>query len=145
AIRSKQPCSLMLVDVDRFKRVNDQWGHLAGDQVLAAISRILMDEARGGDLVARVGGEEFVILLPEAGIDGADLMGQRIQERLTNLNMGGSHPGIKLTVSIGMTELAKQSEQKLTPSQLVDQLYSQADQAMYECKRDGRNRRMRFK
>ncbi|MCG7898586.1 MAG: sensor domain-containing diguanylate cyclase [Candidatus Thiodiazotropha weberae] len=145
AIRSKQPCSLMLVDVDHFKRVNDQWGHLVGDQVLAAISRILMDEARGGDLVARVGGEEFVILLPEAGIEGADLMAQRIQERLTNINMGNSHPGIKLTVSIGMTELTKISDQKLTPSQLVDQLYSQADQAMYECKREGRNRRIRFK
>ena len=145
AIRSKQPCSLMLVDVDHFKRVNDQWGHQVGDQVLAAISRLLLDEARGGDLVARVGGEEFVILLPEAGIEGADLMAQRIQERLTTLNMGNSHPGIKLTVSIGMTELVKDPDPNLSPSQLVDQLYSQADQAMYDCKRDGRNRRMRYK
>jgi diguanylate cyclase (GGDEF)-like protein len=145
AIRSRQPCSLMLVDVDHFKRVNDQWGHLVGDQVLAAISRLLLDEARGGDLVARVGGEEFVILLPEAGIEGADLMAQRIQERLAKFDMGRKHPGINLTVSIGMTELEKALDETLSPAQLVDQLYSQADQAMYECKRDGRDQRKRFK
>ncbi|MES9940469.1 MAG: sensor domain-containing diguanylate cyclase [Candidatus Thiodiazotropha sp. 6PLUC2] len=144
AIRSEQPCSLMLIDVDHFKRVNDQWGHLVGDQVLAAISRILLEEARGGDLVARVGGEEFVILLPEAGIEGADLMAQRIQERLTNLETGGVRPNVNLTVSIGITGLPKDPDQALTPGQLVDQLYSQADQAMYDCKRDGRNQRKRF-
>lgn len=144
AIRAEQPCSLMLIDVDHFKRVNDQWGHLVGDQVLAAISRLLLEEARGGDLVARVGGEEFVILLPEAGIEGADLMAQRIQERLTNVESGGLRPGVNLTVSIGITELSKELDLKLTPGQLVDQLYTQADQAMYDCKRDGRNQRKRF-
>jgi diguanylate cyclase (GGDEF)-like protein len=143
-IRAKQRCSLMLIDVDHFKRVNDQWGHIVGDQVLAAIARLLIDEARGGDLVARVGGEEFVIMLPESGIEGADLMAQRIQERLVNLNVGRKPSGINLTVSIGMTELALQSDQNMTPAQLIDQLYSQADQAMYECKRDGRNQRKRF-
>ncbi|MEJ2619009.1 MAG: sensor domain-containing diguanylate cyclase, partial [Candidatus Thiodiazotropha sp.] len=143
AIRSRQPCSLMLVDVDHFKLINDQWGHQVGDQVLAAISRLLLDEARGGDLVARVGGEEFVILLPEAGIEGADLMAQRIQERLVKFDMGRKYPSISLTVSIGMTELEKVVDQKLSPGQLVDQLYSQADQVMYECKREGRNQRKR--
>jgi diguanylate cyclase (GGDEF)-like protein len=144
AIRSKQPCSLILIDVDHFKKVNDQWGHQIGDQVLAAIARLLREEARGGDLVARVGGEEFIVLLPESGIEGADLMAQRIQERLVNLEMGRFRPGINLTVSIGMTELIRDADQNLSPSQLVDQLYSQADQAMYECKREGRDQRQRY-
>jgi diguanylate cyclase (GGDEF)-like protein len=144
AIRSKQPCSLMLIDVDHFKRINDQWGHQAGDQVLATIARLLSEEARGGDLVARVGGEEFVILLPGAGIEGADLMAQRIQERLVGLNMGRNRPGINLTVCVGLTELTTGADQTLPPNQLVDQLYFQADQAMYECKRSGRNQRRHF-
>jgi diguanylate cyclase (GGDEF)-like protein len=144
AIRYQQPCSLMLIDVDHFKRVNDQWGHMVGDQVLVTISRLLIEEARGGDLVARVGGEEFVILLCESGLEGADLMAQRIQERLVNLETGRGRPGLKLTVSIGLTELSMDSAQELSPSQLVDLLYFQADQAMYECKREGRNQRRRY-
>jgi diguanylate cyclase (GGDEF)-like protein len=144
ALRSEQPCSLMLIDIDHFKQVNDQWGHLVGDQVLAAIARLLLEEARGGDLLARVGGEEFVIMLPETGIEGADLMAQRIQERLVKFELGGVRSGLDLTVSVGMSELTKEIDKKLSPGQLVDQLYSQADQAMYDCKRDGRNCRKRY-
>jgi diguanylate cyclase (GGDEF)-like protein len=144
AIRYKQPCSLMLIDVDHFKRVNDQWGHMVGDQVLATISKLLIEEARGGDLVARVGGEEFVILLCESGLEGADLMARRIQERLANLETSRSRPGLKLTVSIGLTELSLDSAQELSSGQLLDMLYFQADQAMYECKREGRNQRKRY-
>ena len=141
AIRHKQNCSLMLIDVDHFKRINDQWGHLAGDQVLGAIAKVLKEEARGGDVVARVGGEEFVIMLPESGLEGADLMAQRIQERLANLEIGQGQPGMSLTASIGMTTLARDYDQTLTTSELMDQLYSQADRAMYDCKREGRNKR----
>jgi diguanylate cyclase (GGDEF)-like protein len=140
AMRYGYVSSLMLLDVDYFKQINDQWGHAAGDQVLCLIAAALAQEARGGDLVARVGGEEFVIILPETGLEGADLMAQRIQERLGQLDLGGSIGAIGVTVSIGISYLRQEELATLSPSMVLDRLYSEADSAMYECKSEGRNR-----
>ncbi|MCU7932213.1 MAG: sensor domain-containing diguanylate cyclase [Candidatus Thiodiazotropha sp. (ex Codakia rugifera)] len=141
AIRHDQSCSMLLIDIDYFKLINDRWGHVVGDEVLVAISRILEEEARGGDLVARVGGEEFVVMLAEAGTSGADLMAQRIQERLAHLETGRDLVGLNLTASIGITALTPDYDREFSVSELLDQLYSQADRAMYDCKREGRNSR----
>ncbi|MCU7935684.1 MAG: sensor domain-containing diguanylate cyclase [Candidatus Thiodiazotropha sp. (ex Dulcina madagascariensis)] len=144
ALRHDQICSMMLIDVDYFKRINDQLGHLAGDEVLVAIARILKEEARGGDIVARVGGEEFVVLLPEVGLEGANLMAQRIQERLAQLEAGRDLAGLNLTASVGMTVLTPDYDRELSATKLLDLLYSQADRAMYDCKREGRNCRKSY-
>ncbi|MCU7923913.1 MAG: sensor domain-containing diguanylate cyclase [Candidatus Thiodiazotropha sp. (ex Dulcina madagascariensis)] len=144
ALRHDQICSMMLIDVDYFKRINDQLGHLAGDEVLVAIARILKEEARGGDIVARVGGEEFVVLLPEVGLEGANLMAQRIQERLAQLEAGRDLAGLNLTASVGMTVLTPDYDRELSATELLDLLYSQADRAMYDCKREGRNCRKSY-
>ncbi|MCU7904961.1 MAG: sensor domain-containing diguanylate cyclase [Candidatus Thiodiazotropha sp. (ex Epidulcina cf. delphinae)] len=144
ALRHDQICSMMLIDVDYFKHINDQWGHLAGDEVLVAIARILKEEVRGGDVVARVGGEEFVVLLPEVGLEGANLMAQRIQERLAQLQTGRDPAGLNLTASIGLTALTQDYDRELSASELLDQLYSQADRAMYDCKHEGRNCRKSY-
>ncbi|MES9992941.1 MAG: sensor domain-containing diguanylate cyclase [Candidatus Thiodiazotropha sp.] len=144
AIRHQQSCSLLLVDMDYFKRINDQWGQQVGDQVLIAIAKVLKEEARGGDVLARVGGEEFAVMLAETGIGGADLMAQRIQERLARLDTGRDLVGLSLTACIGMTALSLDYDRDLTVSELLDQLYSKADRAMYECKREGHNSRQRF-
>ncbi|MCU7845504.1 MAG: sensor domain-containing diguanylate cyclase [Candidatus Thiodiazotropha sp. (ex Monitilora ramsayi)] len=144
AQRHQQVCSLMLLDVDYFKLINDQWGHLLGDKVLCAIADVIQQEARGGDLVARVGGEEFVVMLPETGLDGADLMAQRVQERLARLEFGRNVGNLGLTVSIGMTVYDHEADDQKPVNVLVDQLYSQADRAMYEGKRQGRNSRQLF-
>ncbi|MCU7948121.1 MAG: GGDEF domain-containing protein, partial [Candidatus Thiodiazotropha sp. (ex Cardiolucina cf. quadrata)] len=141
AIRHDQNCSMLLIDIDYFKLINDRWGHVVGDEVLAAIARVLEEEARGGDLVARVGGEEFVVMLAEAGTGGADLMAQRIQERLAHLETGRDLVGLNLTASIGITALTPDYDHEFSVSELLDQLYSQADRAMYDCKREGRNSR----
>ncbi|MEW8470316.1 MAG: sensor domain-containing diguanylate cyclase [Candidatus Thiodiazotropha sp.] len=144
AIRHEQSCSLLLVDMDYFKRINDQWGHQVGDEVLIAIAKVLKEEARGGDILARVGGEEFAVMLAETGIGGADLMAQRIQERLAKIDTGRDLVGLSLTACIGMTALSPDYDHDLSVGELLDQLYSKADRAMYDCKREGHNSRKRF-
>lgn len=140
AMRYSYACSMMLLDVDYFKHINDQWGHTAGDRVLCLIAEVLTQEARGGDLVARVGGEEFVIILPDAGLEGADLMAQRIHKRLGQLDLGGNIGTIGVTVSIGISLLRHEGLENQSPCMVLDRLYSESDRAMYECKSEGRNR-----
>jgi len=145
ARRHQQHCSLMLLDVDFFKLINDEWGHVVGDKVLCAIADVIRQEARGGDLVARVGGEEFVIMLSESGLEGADLMAQRVQERLARLEFGPQIGNLKLTASIGISSYTPESDPQVPIHSLVDQLYAQADSAMYDGKREGRNTRRSFR
>jgi diguanylate cyclase (GGDEF)-like protein len=144
AQRHQQHCSLMLLDVDYFKQINDAWGHVVGDKVLCAIADAIRQEARGGDLVARVGGEEFVILLSESGIEGADVMAQRVQERLARLEFGPQIGNLKLTASIGISGYTPEKDLQIPVHVLVDQLYAQADGAMYDGKHQGRNTRRIF-
>ena len=145
AMRYGQNCSLMLLDVDFFKQINDKWGHLAGDRVLCKIAQVLKEEGRGGDLIARVGGEEFVIILPDAGHEGADQMANRIQERLRRLLIGGDLGTLEITVCIGISYLKRSADlPNRRPGKVLDQLYSEADRAMYRCKSNGRNGRMVF-
>jgi diguanylate cyclase (GGDEF)-like protein len=144
ARRHEQICSLLLLDVDFFKQINDEWGHVVGDKVLCAIADVIRQEARGGDLVARVGGEEFVIMLPESGMDGADLMARRVQERLARLDFGAQIGNLKLTASIGISGYFPERDQQVALHALVDQLYAQADSAMYDAKHQGRNTRRIF-
>jgi diguanylate cyclase (GGDEF)-like protein len=145
AVRYGQNCSLMLLDVDFFKQINDKWGHLVGDRVLCEIAQVLKQEGRGGDLIARVGGEEFVIILPEAGFEGADQMANRIQERLSRLLLGGELGTLEITVSIGISYLKHRADlPPCQPGKILDRLYSEADRAMYLCKGNGRNGRVIF-
>ncbi|MGD8914324.1 MAG: sensor domain-containing diguanylate cyclase [Candidatus Thiodiazotropha sp.] len=144
AIRDDHSSSLLLIDMDYFKRINDQWGHRVGDDVLIDIARVLKEEVRGGDILARVGGEEFAVMLAETGIGGAELIAQRIQERLAKLDTGRDLVGLNLTACIGMTATSQDHDRNLSVSELLDQLYSKADRAMYDCKREGHNSRKRF-
>jgi diguanylate cyclase (GGDEF)-like protein len=144
AIRHQQSCSMLLIDMDYFKRINEQWGHQVGDDALVAVAKVLKEEARGGDILARVGGEEFVVMLAETGIGGAELMAQRIQERLAKLDIGRDLVGLNLTACIGMTALSPDYDHDLSVSELLDQLYTKADRAMYDCKREGYNSRKCF-
>jgi diguanylate cyclase (GGDEF)-like protein len=141
ARRQRQFCSLMLLDVDYFKQINDKWGHVVGDKILCAIADEIRHEARGGDLVARIGGEEFIVMLPDSSMEGADLMAQRVQERLAVLDFGAKIGNLKLSVSIGISAYLPEQDQQVPVHTLVDQLYIQADSAMYEAKEKGRNTR----
>ena len=129
AHRYKEPLSLLMLDVDNFKRYNDNYGHPAGDEVLRIISRIMQDTTRIGDQVARYGGEEFAIILPQADMDLACMVADRIKENVCSY----AFPESEVTISIGVATLHRDIEDP-------DMLVCEADSALYNAKRAGRNR-----
>lgn len=129
AIRTKQPLSVILLDVDRFKAYNDSFGHVEGDEVLIQIGRCLQSCVRSFDLVARYGGEEFILLLPETDAATATLIAERCREEVE------AHPWPKRSVTASFG-IATWTQGEMEFSQLV----SLADRAMYASKEAGRNR-----
>jgi len=128
------PLALLIVDIDHFKRVNDTYGHDAGDEVLKAFSHRLRAVIRSGDLLCRLGGEEFVMVMP--GANAKDAIGIAERARLVveqePFALGGSNRSIAVTASIGLAERG--------PDQDWRELYHSADQALYRAKAEGRNR-----
>ena len=133
ARRYGQPLSCSLVDLDRFKDVNDAYGHDVGDTVLIEISRIMRRNVRPSDLLCRYGGEEFTILLPQTGLQGALQQAERLRRALEAGSMEAHHKVIHITASAGVA--AFPGPGIFTAEDLV----RAADQAMYEAKRTGRN------
>jgi len=127
--------SLIILDVDNFKRVNDTHGHLQGDEVLRAIGQLLQSEPRAIDEPARYGGEEFVVALPETGTDGAVELAERIRERLAehSIPLLDGSGALNVTASFGTATLPGAAS-------TVRELFSVADEALYEAKRSGKNR-----
>jgi diguanylate cyclase (GGDEF)-like protein len=127
--------SLLMLDIDDFKQVNDTYGHLQGDEVLRAIGRVLREESRGIDEPARYGGEEFAIGLPETDIDGAVEFAERVRERVAVTEIPFLHGKgtIRVTTSVGAATAATDGED-------VRSLIDAADQALYRAKRRGKNR-----
>lgn len=124
----------VMVDLDHFKRINDTWGHHAGDKVLVVASSILMEMARQYDEVGRYGGEEFAILLPNATIDGAAAVAERIREKIAATSVEVDGQEISITASFGVA---------CYPAPGIDDLndlLKAADKALYEAKESGRNR-----
>jgi diguanylate cyclase (GGDEF)-like protein/PAS domain S-box-containing protein len=136
--RHGQPLSLLVVDVDHFKGVNDQFGHLTGDLCLKCIADLLALGVRKIDLVARFGGEEFLILLPETGPAGATIVAEKLRMAIESLNvpLESRFEPLSVTVSIGVA--TRHSSQSLS----FDDLMAIADQGLYQAKRGGRNRVM---
>ena len=123
--------SVILCDIDHFKRVNDQWGHPAGDAVLQSFAACLQESVRRNDLVARFGGEEFMILMPGSRLEGAEKLAERFRCAVAQEpydSLGGQH----VTASFGVTEA--------TYNDSVESLLGRVDRALYEAKRLGRNR-----
>lgn len=136
AQRSGSWLAILLIDVDRFKHFNDHYGHLAGDDCLRALGKILGQTGRrGGDLVARYGGEEFVVMLPGATPADALERARHIQQQTRALAIThAGTPAAIVTVSIGVAALRPARQQR------ADELVRGADQALYQAKRTGRNR-----
>ena len=127
--RYNQPLSLIIFDIDRFKKVNDKYGHNAGDYVLRTISDIVGENIRKIDYFVRWGGEEFMIISSETNLKEAYALAERIREIIENYMFEGIG---KVTISFGVTEFNEDDTQ--------DSLIKRADDAMYEAKRKGRNR-----
>jgi diguanylate cyclase (GGDEF)-like protein len=141
AVRTRTPLAVALLDVDHFKAVNDANGHLAGDKALKAIARTLTLFLREYDLVGRFGGEEFALLLPQTGPVDAYRIAERIRANIGAMPIDISdsrREPIKLTVSIGVASLGARWD-TASASQLTD-LLAGADSALYQAKRDGRDR-----
>ena len=132
--RYGHPLSVLMIDLDHFKRVNDTYGHAVGDEALKAVTRTCVEILRENDVFARIGGEEFVAALPETGLDVAMSVADRLLDAIahTPLAAGPGGERVTLTVSIGVTALASDDAD-------VDAILNRADAAMYEAKRNGRN------
>jgi two-component system cell cycle response regulator len=129
ATRQEQPLAILMLDIDHFKQVNDSEGHPAGDQVLQEFARRLQAAVRGGNVVGRWGGEEFLVIAPQTNIDEAKILGERIRAAIADHPVHVGHGCISITVSIGCAVGVK-------PAELV----AQADAALYRSKADGRDR-----
>lgn len=131
--RTGRPCCIALADIDRFKSVNDTYGHQAGDRVLARVTRIIEDSLRPYDAIYRYGGEEFLICLPDSNPEESrrvlDRVRRKIEERPVPLD---GHDPLTVTVSFGVAQLA--------PRRRLKEITERADRALYEAKHTGRNR-----
>jgi diguanylate cyclase (GGDEF)-like protein/PAS domain S-box-containing protein len=139
ALRHERPLAFLMFDMDDFKQVNDSLGHAAGDQLLAQAARTATEQVRGSDLVARYGGDEFIILLPQTGAEQALPVAERIRAAVAALRVGdgGNQPAI--TLSVGIAEL-----QREPPDESVERIIQRADEALYAAKAQGRNRTVIF-
>jgi len=135
AMARRRPLSAMIVDIDRFKSINDTYGHDGGDAVLREVAARLRRNLRGIDLVCRYGGEEFVVVMPETELAIAERVGERIRQQIAGepFSLGGASGTVSVTVSIGVAGL-------LLPQDGLEALMKRADMALYEAKTGGRNR-----
>jgi len=125
-----QPCTLMMFDVDHFKRINDLLGHATGDEALRQVARCVRDSLRTQDVAGRLGGDEFAVLLPGTGVDDAMTVASRIVAQLADRQVA---PNLApLSLSFGVV--------RLHPGEALDDALRRADQALYEAKRQGRSR-----
>ncbi|MYL83760.1 diguanylate cyclase [Desulfovibrio aerotolerans] len=137
ALRAGQPCACLMLDVDHFKRVNDTFGHQAGDQVLAHLGRLLAGAVRKSDLAARYGGEEFAVLLIGAGLAEGLELAERIRRAMAEQPSPAGERTLAVTVSVGVAEVRR--SQAFGEADL-DDLLARADAALYAAKAAGRNR-----
>lgn len=140
AMRYGGAVGLAMADLDRFKSVNDEGGHGAGDRVIAAVARELRAQQRPHDVIGRLGGEEFAFAFPGADIEATMRAAERIRESVEALEVESGGKRFRITVSLGCAAVAQARERRATPAALLEELLHDADTALYEAKRLGRNR-----
>jgi diguanylate cyclase (GGDEF)-like protein len=138
AQRHGHPVSLLLCDVDHFKAINDEFGHLAGDETLKMVAFVLRGAVRKEDVLARYGGEEFVVVARETALDGAQSLGERIRRAVEKSRCAWQGHDLGVTVSIGVTVSVGLTE--FVPGRTERELIESADRALYLAKQAGRNR-----
>ena len=133
-MRRKESVSLLLIDLDFFKRINDQFGHAEGDRVLVAVAATLQSACRQNDVPARYGGEEFAVALPDTSVAGSLVVAENLRVAIQAI------PGLKVpaTASIGIVSYTPQPQKEASQTLFAD-LVHQADRALYAAKDGGRN------
>jgi len=134
AQKTKVPFSLVMLDVDFFKKINDTYGHLAGDMVLAKVASIAQECCRKVDIVSRYGGEEFVVILPHTDHEGALFLAEKIRSAIETTQFDYDHHVIKVTLSCGVSTYG------LKPAYAPEEIIAQADHCLYRAKESGRNK-----
>jgi diguanylate cyclase (GGDEF)-like protein len=129
--RNNNPFSIIITDIDFFKKVNDTYGHNCGDFILKSIADILKNTSRRQDSVSRWGGEEFLLLLPETNAKGAAALAEKLRSKIENITFDNGESQVKVTLTFGVNVYDK--------VQNIDTLISKADSALYEGKEKGRN------
>ncbi len=124
--RLGKPLSFMVIDTDRFKEINTQFGHLTGDFVIAEIAAILQGAVRGSDAVVRYGGDEFLVILADSPMEGAKIAANRVEKSIEDWNRAGHLPGFELSLSIGLAQWQE--------GQSLDAVLTEADKEMYSAK-----------
>ncbi len=132
AARNELPTAAIMIDIDHFKKVNDSFGHETGDTVLRMVASLLAGQCRGSDVVARIGGEEFLVILPATGLDAARMLAERIRLAVSERPLLVDQQRIPVTVSLGVASARG--------AVVLDDLVQDSDRAMYLAKRGGRNR-----
>jgi len=133
AKRYESVFTVLMIDLDYFKRVNDTYGHQAGDTVLRTISDTMRLSLRLSDIIGRIGGEEFAVLLPETELSSAMIIGDRLRNRVESLEIPHRESGIKITISIGASPSSGDDMS-------IDDVLQRSDSALYRAKENGRNR-----
>ena len=134
AVRGGHVTAILALDIDHFKKVNDDFGHLTGDEVLREIGELLRETARLGDIVARIGGEEFSILAPDTTREGALILAERVHQAFRQRTFRSLNGLRDITISIGVSADEARSDEVLAT------LLARADEALYVAKKSGRNR-----
>lgn len=136
--RTRLPLSCLVVDIDHFKRINDSYGHQAGDKVLQRVARELEFVLRSSDVLARYGGEEFVLLLPDTDLKEAAEIANRVRENIASIRFDdGALHEVTVTASVGVACLGLDHSKEASPAEI---LFRHADNALYSAKSTGRNR-----
>jgi diguanylate cyclase len=130
--RYKSPLTLAIWDIDHFKNINDTYGHKSGDKVLALTAKQLQDHTRDTDFIARFGGEEFVMLLPNTDKESALVLIEQLREIIQTTGFNANGKAVPITISCGLTDFLEEDTE--------DSLFERADKALYEAKNQGRNR-----
>jgi diguanylate cyclase (GGDEF)-like protein len=137
SLRHGSPVAVLMIDIDHFKRVNDTWGHAAGDLVLKSVGQVLRDSCRIYDVPGRYGGEEFCVVLPETALGSSPAVAERIRTRVAAAMVTAGGSAINVTASIGIAGIDDETADAiLTATALIDR----ADRALYVAKHRGRNR-----
>lgn len=134
AKRNKSSLTFIMMDIDYFKKVNDNYGHLAGDLILKQVAEILTNSVRSSDIASRYGGEEFGLVLPETNVSNACLVGEKIRSAVEENHFDIGNESIQITISIGI--YSKEPEESIDSKEMI----KRADEALYKAKTNGRNR-----
>jgi len=136
AFAQNQPLSVIMFDIDFFKKFNDTYGHACGDYVLQTVAKIIKSGIRGQDMASRYGGEEFTVMLHNTGKEEAMQVAERIRQKIENNDFFYEDQHMQVTISSGVSVFSTDNNPVTSAKQLVEQ----ADQALYMSKRNGRNR-----